>query len=1299
MMKTWMLRSEGLRVCLKRPFGNTELGSSVNPQARMPALRRSAGIRARGFWRHPSRQFRLFKPAARFVSGFLIFLAATVPSLAGKLEQSFAHPPASARPWVYWFWLNGNITSNGITADLEAMKRVGIGGVLIMEVDQGTPKGDAAFGGPRWRQLFKHVCTEAHRLGLEVNMNNDAGWCGSGGPWITPDLAMQKVVATETNLTGPLRFEAALAKPDAVAGYYRDIVVLAFLTPEGAARIERLPGKAAFVPSQVPPGGNWPAVPAEQTVPRERIVNLTAQMDTAGRLTWNVPTGNWTILRLGHTLTGKDNHPAPEAGRGLESDKLSRTATDAMFAGLMGKLVAQPSGLRPSRQPFRLQSGPPGRMPGDTIASREAPATSGLVATHIDSWETGSQNWTPKFREEFQRLRGYDPLLLLPVMTGRVVESVEVSERFLWDVRRTVSDLLITNYAGRFRELAHQNGLRLSIEAYDGNPCDDMTYAGQADEPMAEFWSWGAFGIAYSCTEMASAAHVYGRRILGAEAFTATDGEKWLHHPASIKALGDWAFCEGINRFVFHRYALQPWTNPDRAPGMAMGPWGLHYERTQTWWEQSAAWHEYLARCQFLLREGLFVADICFLEPEGSPMRFTPTLPGGGSMLPERPRYNFDGCTPEVLLTRMKVKDGKLVLPDGMSYRLLVLPQIETMTPALLRKIKELVQAGATVLGPPPQKSPGLANYPQCDAEVEEVARELWSKSSGVEHRVGKGRVIWNEAFRTPPIEIGESSPVKNAKWIWHAEGNPAIAAPPGKRFFRRFVVLDAAREVAAARIAMTADNGFELWVNGQRAGAGEDANQLFRMDVSHWLKPGTNLLAVAGFNAHSEPNPAALIGTLSVQFRDGTALEVNTDGQWQSAVAAPEQWREDAASSGWSAALEVGPLGLEPFPVPEQTRPPAYVFPDFGAITNVLGQMGVPPDFEGDSNLRYIHRRVGDVEIYFVSNRSTNWCGASCAFRVTGKAPELWNPLTGEIQRQLIYEERAERTVLPLWLEPAGSVFVVFRKSGGREPTRIMALERNGESLLPKVGEATAQSPPVEVLTGRGPDSFRAWQPGRYTLRHSAQNLTAIDVAPLPPPHQIGGPWDVRFEPNRGAPERVSFERLISWSEHSDAGVKYFSGHANYRTTFVAGEKPEGRNLHWFLDLGRVEVIAEVRLNGKDLGTLWRPPYRVEVTEAQKPGENTLEVKVVNLWVNRQIGDEQLPDDSERNPDGTLKSCPQWLREGKLSPTGRSSFTSWRLWKKDSPLQESGLLGPVRLIPAAQVAVSALPRRASGSR
>src|ERR1017187_3042171 len=446
------------------------------------------------------------------------FLCANLTASPSDLAKGFVSPPQSARPWVYWFWLDGNITREGITADLEAMRRVGIGGVLIMEVDQGAPKGPARFASPEWRELFKFMVAEANRLGLEVNMNNDAGWCGSGGPRVTPALAMQKVVWTMTETEGPAHFEQVLPEPGKVADYYQDIAVLAFPTP-AEYRIQDIRSKAAFVPQEVPFKKLAEPLPADKTIPRGSVLELTAQMSKDGRLVWDVPPGKWSVVRFGHTPTGKDNHPAPLDGRGLECDKLNRKGADAMFEGLMGKLVSDSKPLA-----------------GKT-----------LVATHIDSWEVGSQNWTPAFREEFRRLRGYDPLPFLTVMTGRVVDSLEISERFLWDLRQTISELVVQNYAGRFRELAHQHGLRLSIEAYDGC-CDDMTYAGQADEPMGEFWSW-TFGLdADWCTEMASAAHIYGKPILGAEAFTASQWEKWQGHPGGIKALGDWAFCEGIDR-------------------------------------------------------------------------------------------------------------------------------------------------------------------------------------------------------------------------------------------------------------------------------------------------------------------------------------------------------------------------------------------------------------------------------------------------------------------------------------------------------------------------------------------------------------------------------------------------------------------------------------------------------------------------------------------------------------------------------------------------------------------------------
>src|SRR5882724_9378186 len=601
---------------------------------------------------------------AVFVLAFVWLTAADLvygaPRIA-DLEAGFRNPPPSARPWIFWFWLNGNITSNGITADLEAMQRVGIGGVVIMEVDQGAPKGPVAFGSPAWLDLFKHMCGEAKRLGLQVNMNNDAGWCGSGGPWIPPELSMQKVVWSETIVRGPSAFRGALPQPKTATNYYRDVAVFALPTPEAEAlkmadaspRVTAsvmddkfdpknlldddpktfitLPrpgyGKPQFVQVQFPepfrarrlklsmPGlsahkicqgaleisdegetfktirefvANGSAISLNfnevaarffrvefskaewyldqinladielspefrmddieakalfvankendaKTNPApawgynafnpDHILNISSHMGKDGQLAWRVPDGTWTILRFGHASTGEDNQPAPESGRGLECDKLSKAAARAAFSGLIGRLVKAV-----------------GPLAGKTF-----------VATHVDSWEVGSQNWTPKFREEFDRLRGYGPLPFLPVMTGRVLGSLEISERFLWDLRQTVSDLIVENYAGELRRLSHRHGMHLTMEAYDLNPSDDLSFAGRVDQPMAEFWTWPAYGVAYSCIEMASAAHVYGKPIVSAEAFTATDAEKSVAHPFAVKVFGDRAFCQGINRFVLHR--------------------------------------------------------------------------------------------------------------------------------------------------------------------------------------------------------------------------------------------------------------------------------------------------------------------------------------------------------------------------------------------------------------------------------------------------------------------------------------------------------------------------------------------------------------------------------------------------------------------------------------------------------------------------------------------------------------------------------------------------------------------------
>jgi len=301
-------------------------------------------------------------PMARLVAILLAFLvlASQAPLSASRAASDmFLNPPDSVRPWVYWFWLNGNITKHGITADLEAMNRVGIGGVLIMEVDQGAPVGPVAFTSDEWRELFKHVVTEAGRLGMEVNMNNDAGWNGSGGPWITPELSMKKVVVSEAEITGPGKTDLILKQPETIAGLYKDIAVIAFPTPE-SYQIPGVTAKAAYDTVHWTPV--IPSIPsAKSVVAIDRLVDLSAGMDSSGRLVWDAPEGKWTVLRVGFTSTGASNTPAPMTGVGLEPDKLAPEGAETAFNGMIAKLIADV-----------------GPAAGKTF-----------TAMHVDSWETG----------------------------------------------------------------------------------------------------------------------------------------------------------------------------------------------------------------------------------------------------------------------------------------------------------------------------------------------------------------------------------------------------------------------------------------------------------------------------------------------------------------------------------------------------------------------------------------------------------------------------------------------------------------------------------------------------------------------------------------------------------------------------------------------------------------------------------------------------------------------------------------------------------------------------------------------
>lgn len=699
-----------------------------------------------------------------FSTGWLpfLFLVTIITSCSNQkhsdyLKQGFINPPDSARPGVYWYFMDGNIEREAITADLESMKEAGIGYVVFLEVNVGVPRGKVDFLSDEWQELFKHAVREAERLGIRIILGSGPGWAGSGGPWVTPSQSMMHLVASDTIVKGPGLFNAGLPIPvpkrpffgeksltkelkSKRDSWYEDVLVLAFPFPDAPEIISRIDEKALYyrAPYTSEPGV-LPFLPEPFTsevsggsvIEQKSIINISDKLQKDGTLNWEIPEGKWTIMRFGKRNNGAVTRPAPLPGLGFEADKFDTTSFDAHYEAYVNKLIKK-------TLPKKVKNG------------------GGWTMIHIDSWEMGAQNWTNRFREEFIKRRGYDPDSFLPVYTGLVVNSREISERFLWDIRLTSSELIIENHAKRFKELGKRNGFRLSIEPYDMNPASDLDLGSVADVPMCEFWSEGyGFNSAFSCIESSSIAHLSGVPVVAAEAFTANSNEAWKKYPGDMKNQGDWAFCMGINRFIYHTFAHKPYGDKYR-PGVTMGPYGVHWDRGQTWWPMVGEYHRYISRCQYILSQGKPVADILYLAAEGAPHVFRPPSSAldGSQVMPDKPGYSFDGCSPLFLIENASVKGGSIVFPGGGSYRMLVLPDVRTMTPGLLEKIKSLVEAGATVTGNPPVKSPSLADFPECDEKIASMARDIWGGGNMpvelTERNYGKGNIWWGKELVNP---------------------------------------------------------------------------------------------------------------------------------------------------------------------------------------------------------------------------------------------------------------------------------------------------------------------------------------------------------------------------------------------------------------------------------------------------------------------------------------------------------------------------------------------------------------------
>jgi len=696
-----------------------------------------------------------------------------------KTAELFRTPSADVRPGGYWWWFNTLMDKAGITRDLEQFHAKGIGEVLLVNsaanASTAMPSG-APFFGPEWFDLFKFAISEADRLGIKVGFNLCTGWC-MGGPWIKPEDSGRWYLQSEKHITGPTRFSEKLPLPGNKDGYdnvksplgiqnyynlpldeldYRDTKILAFpVSGDGGARIggsraETLTAKAnrldasAWTPAEQimeKPLEPWTDQPQDEPVPLDRVIDLTDKLQPDGTLTWDVPAGQWVILRTGSRMTGSKIFLGLPGADGLSVDWLASKPVDIQFENMARPLL---EAVKP--------------YVGKT-----------LIYFCDDSFEDGFPNWTHDIVEQFRKYRGYDPTPYLGALRGYIIGSAEQTERFLYDYRKTVADLMADRHYGHFAQLCHENGLQVQNESAgpsrSGTMCmDGLKNLGRSDFPMGEFWIGKVYGqpndedpsLSYGQTRLeggqnkvtkmvASAAHTYGKPLVSAESFTTTGRIHWGNYPGMLRYAADRAFCEGVNRIMIHTTTA---TRPsDGRPGYEYYA-GTHFNPNVTWWEQSAPFLKYLQRCQSLLRAGRFVADVLYYHGDWAPnlveAKHTPSGLGRG--------YDYDACSEEVLMTRLEVKDGRLMLPDGMSYALLVLPKTNRMPLEVLQKVKDLIAAGATVIGPKPTRDPGLKNYPGCDDEVLKLADEIWGKDAEASPagaaQYGKGWILWGPTER-----------------------------------------------------------------------------------------------------------------------------------------------------------------------------------------------------------------------------------------------------------------------------------------------------------------------------------------------------------------------------------------------------------------------------------------------------------------------------------------------------------------------------------------------------------------------
>ncbi|HWQ90922.1 MAG TPA: glycosyl hydrolase, partial [Clostridia bacterium] len=863
-----------------------------------------------------------------------------------------------------------------------------------------------------------------------------------------------------------------------------------------------------------------------------------------------------------------------------------------------------------------------------------------------DSYEMGSQNWTDGFRGIFKNRYGYDPQTWLPVLTGRVVESAEQSDRFLWDLRRLVADQVAYGYVGGLREACHREGLKLWLENYGhwGFPAEFLQYGGQSDEVSGEFWATGDLG-SIELRAAASAAHTYGKPIVSAEAFTSV--AKFESTPWSLKKRGDWALTEGINHWVLHVYIHQPWE--DRLPGV--NAWfSTEFNRHNTWFEQSREWIDYYRRCDFLLQQGKHVADVAYFIGEDAPKMTgvrDPELPAG---------YNYDYINAEVIEKRLKVKNRRFVLPDGMSYSLLVLPRMETMRPELLQKIRDLVAGGGSILGEPPLRSPSLEGYPSCDQRVRRLAEELWGDAvarGGTGVRPFKKGLVFRGADLQPvfqALRIGpDVSGIDPKTILWTHR-----SAPEAEIYFLSNQSEQPASITPVFRVQGRVP---ELW---DAVSAGNRQVPVFQTTLT-----GTRVALKL------EPR-----GSMFVVFRGKLANQpviteiLQKDKVFLSAMQAGELPASKGSKSAGSFTMAMwvkpaGKIGLPPEADSgvqlQQLRNEAVVPPHGESLFPGGSQAGAGISVGQNGVVVYEHSGNYFAPLLTAALELKDW--AHLAVVYSNNRPALL--MNGKLVRQGLqsrYKVHSGLAVAPSGNSGFKGELAAVQDFSQALPTAQIAELARSRPVL------DAGSPLAEValfpVAEKGLEAeVSSTQP--FTFLWSNGEHSRVQLFDLPAPKELSGPWQVRFPTCRDVPEQITIDKLAPLNEHENPAVKHFSGTVTYAREFEIDADRLVPERRLWLDLGTVEAIAEVIVNGRNLGIFWKPPFVIDISSAARAGHNSVEVRVTGTWRNRLIGQARYPG-GFASANSAAQFQPYLAVDIKVSP--------------NETLAPFGLIGPVRL-------------------